>query len=281
MNFLFILIAIFIIGLVLFGAFRRVVISSQHEPIKAGDFEVLEIKILKNTENDTEVQASALGAENLFAALHGLLQDSKSMQEHFSFEIVSSKTEGLRFYAVVPISMVKYVEGQIYAQYPEAQINVVQDYAQNLDLESSSFEVATLNFEKEDFFPIKTYKDLEVDPLTSITSVLAQVEPGQKMMLQYLIRPIADTWQEAGHTYVNNVREGIDNKGPSMFGNAMRTVAQEAAGIAGGVATGMFKYQEYEEPRGGGGSDRVRLTAVQELQVESIENKLTKMGFEG
>jgi len=282
MNTFLIIASVLAVIVVLFIIFKRVATTTHDGAVLEGNLEVLEVKILKSTEESDDQQISALGAENLFASLHGLLRDEAHLQEHFSFEVISDKAGGLRFYVVVPNSIVKFVEGQIYAQYPEAQIKVVDDYAQNLNLEESSYEVATLSLKEEDYFPIKSYKDLEIDPLTSITSVLSGIENDETVMLQYLVRPIADVWQEEGYVYTNAVREGTDvSKGPSFFGAALKSAGKELVGIAGGVATGWLKYQEgSEEGKFGGKEDRVRLTSTQELQVQAIENKLGRMGYE-
>ena len=62
-----------------------------------------------------------LAAEQMFASLHGILRDaaelknSGGVQEHLSFEIVSTKGQ-IRFYVWVPQVLQSFVEGQIYAQ---------------------------------------------------------------------------------------------------------------------------------------------------------------------
>ena len=283
MNIFLIIASIFVVIVVLFVIFKRVASTTHSAVTLEGGLEVLEVKILKSSEESDDQQISALGAENLFASLHGLLRDEANLQEHFSFEIISNKAGGLRFYVVVPRSIAKFVEGQIYAQYPSSQIKVVEDYAKHINLEDTSYQIATLGLKEENYFPIKSYKDLEIDPLTSITSVLSEIENDETVMLQYLVRPIADVWQEDGYKYTNAVRDGVDvSGGPSLLGTALKSVGKEFAGIAAGVATGWIKYQEgvEEGKSGGGGADRVRLTATQELQIQSIETKLGRMGYE-
>ena len=73
-----------------------------------------------------------LAAEQLFASLHGILRDkaelknSNGVQEHLSFEIVSTGGQ-IRFYVWVPKILQNFVEGQIYAQYPTVQIYKMPD----------------------------------------------------------------------------------------------------------------------------------------------------------
>ena len=69
-----------------------------------------------------------LAAEQLFASLHGILRDkaelknSGGIQEHLSFEIVSTGGQ-IRFYVWVPKILQNFVEGQIYAHLQNLQIN--------------------------------------------------------------------------------------------------------------------------------------------------------------
>ncbi len=283
MNIIFITVGI-LLSLFIFYALSKKILSSSPEDLAlTGNLVLLEIKILKQAQDDEDFKIPALAAENLFAALHGLLREEENLQEHFSFEIVSDKVGGVRFYVAVPSSIVKYVEGQVYAQYPDAQIKPVPDYAQDIHLEESTFEIATLKLEREDYFPIKSFRDLEGDPFTSITSVLSEVDARETMMIQYLVRPIPDVWQDSGYKYTNALREGKDvsSRGPSLLGTAVRTFAKEATAIAAGVATGWLKYSEGTAEAGNNyGNDKVILTTTDELQITSIENKLAKMGFE-
>ena len=79
-----------------------------------------------------------LAAEQLFASLHGILRDktelknSGGVQEHLSFEIVSTGGQ-IRFFVWVPKILQSFVEGQIYAQYPTVQSHTVkEDYVNGL-----------------------------------------------------------------------------------------------------------------------------------------------------
>ena len=283
MNTIFVVIGVVVALLIFYALSRKIISSDAGDYSQPGSFEVLEIKLLKQAQEEIEIQTPSLSAENLFASLHGLLREESHLQEHFSFEIVSNKEGGLRFYVAVPTTILKYVEGQIYAQYPTAQIKVVSDYAQNINFENSSFEIATLSLERENYFPIKSFRDLEGDPLTSITSALSQIEKDETMMLQYLVRPVADVWQDEGHMYADALREGkdISDRGPSLLGTVARAAVKELTGIAAGIATGWMSYSEGSEEAGGWSREEpVRLTTVEELQVESVEGKLARMGFE-
>src|SRR6266542_3528338 len=68
-----------------------------------------------------------LAAEQMLAALHGILRSKKeirfsgTLQEHISLEIAAIN-QRIRFYIWTPKHLQAFVEGQIYAQYPTVQI---------------------------------------------------------------------------------------------------------------------------------------------------------------
>ena len=74
-----------------------------------------------------------LSAEQMFAALHGILKAKtrgfKSVeQEHIGFEIVAIGNN-IYFYIWMPKHLQNFVEGQVYAQYSSAQISTqAEDY---------------------------------------------------------------------------------------------------------------------------------------------------------
>ncbi len=251
------------------------------------DYEVLEIKISKTDKSLTgSSQLVSLAAENMFAAIHGLLKEDPSQQEHFSFEIVSSVKEGIRFYAVVPTNIVKFVESQIYAQYPSCQIKVVEDYLGELDVESKLYDLYQCNFTKPHFFPLKSFRDFEIDPLSSITSALANVKASEKVAFQIVLKPIPDIWQAEGHKYTNALRDGKEIKKVSVtssIGGIFANFFREFINIAAKVAVGLFMVAAPAPPTGGSTTIKTEpkpaLTPVQQTEIQSIENKLSKMGY--
>jgi len=248
----------------------------------SGDHEILEVLISRHDEDQTDVTMASLAAENMFSALHGLLHEAPKHQESISFEIVSSGTFGIKFYVVVPRNILKFVEGQIYAQFPTATIRVAEDYVDRSTTADSNYELANLKFTRPNFFALKAFRDFETDPLSSFTSAISNLGPSDEVWYQVVIRPIADIWQEDGLEYVNAVREGLDPEGtPGVLSSGLGTLKEEIITILGRIVTGAFSYYESEE---GGFKQKsgslVRLTPTQELEIRSIENKLARVGFE-
>lgn len=173
---------------------------------------VLEIKIPKtNDKNPT-------AAEMMFATLHGILKPKKdiffegSLQEHVGFEIVADLSS-IRFFVWTPKHLRDFVEGQIYAQYPLAEITETEDYSRKLSKDGDQKERyvsgARLVLEKEDFLPIKTFNNFQVDPLAGITGALAKLEEqNEEIWIQILARPVADEWKRRGLNWVQQKKGG-------------------------------------------------------------------------
>ena len=214
-----------------------------------------------------------LAAEQLFASLHGILRDNKELrlsgghQEHISFEIASVNGQ-IRFYVWVPKTLQSFVEGQIYSQYPTVQIHQAdEDYTEH----ERDHEVAystELTLTTDEFLPIRTFQNFEVDPLAGITGTLAKLETtGEELWIQVLVRPIPDDWQNAADRYINNIKNGRMFSLPG-FGGSM----QWLIGVLGAL------WQPPEQ--GVGQSAKIELSDRDKTRISEAEKKATKLGYE-
>ncbi len=216
-----------------------------------------------------------LAAEQLFASLHGILRDkaelknSNGVQEHLSFEIVSTGGQ-IRFYVWVPKILQSFVEGQIYAQYPTVQIyKMKDDYVDDRSEYPISYS-AELTLTENEALPIKTFENFEVDPLAGITGTLAKLNPdnSEELWIQILTRPIPDDWhKQTTDKWVKKVKSG--RKG--LFGNSS---GPDWAWII--QALGAL----FRPPEGGEGSKAPELSERDKTRIAKAEEKATKLGYE-
>lgn len=238
---------------------------------------LLEIRVPKGNEKDP------LAAEQMFASLHGLLRIDPHEQEHISFEIAADSS-GIRFYVWCPEHVREFVEGQIYAQYPSAELKLVENDYMQADLSGLSICGETLVLAKDSFFPTKTFRDFElVDPLAAITGSMSEVGEGERIWLQILVRPVPDTWQGVGHDYVKEVKTGVV-KAKIALKDLMGDVVGEVGGLIPDAIRQFTNPAGFESTRFKAGAppprvDFPRLSAGQELELKMIEDKLTRMGF--
>ena len=213
-----------------------------------------------------------LAAEQLFASLHGILRDKQELrnsggvQEHLSFEIVSTAGQ-IRFYVWVPKVLQSFVEGQIYAQYPTVQIyKIDNDYADDRDRYPVSY-TTELALTDNDALPIKTFDSFEVDPLAGITGTLAKLDPDrtEEMWIQILARPIPDDWHKTTtDKWVTAVKSGKK----VLTSGIDWTWAIEAIGAL------------FRPPAGGTNSETtVELSERAKSQIAKAEEKATKLGY--
>ena len=199
-------------------------------------------------------------AELFFAALHGVYTASSKIQPIMSFEIVSIN-KYIQFYFEVPKYLKEFVEGQLYAQYPDVEISVAEDYIKHTP---DKFAIgAELLTTKEDVFPIKTFQSFEADPLSGITSILSQLNQNEELWVQICIAPAKDTWQRKSVSHVNAIKAGR-NPGESI----LRSLIRGAWGVAPSVAGEKSS------------STSVDISGPMAAALKGIEEKCTKLGFE-
>ncbi len=225
----------------------------------------LVMQILVPRENDK----SALAAEQMFASIHGILGDSKKSLDLISFEIISSCEDGIRFFVVTPGHLAKFIEGQIYAQYPNADISYEKDYSlNNSEIGEEVFVTSgEVEMEKDSIFPIKTFRNFEVDPLAAITGAMSELEKGEKAWLQIIVRPISNYWQKKSKEYISAIREGKDMGGFNIIAKLTSLIAT------------IGKNLSYSESQGAK-KEVVKLEPGQEEELSEIETKMLKLGFE-
>jgi len=104
-------------------------------------------------------------------------------------EIASKVGEAdIAFYVAVPDYLENAVEKGIQGVFPQAMVEKIpQDYTV---FEPQAKVAGRKVFLKENlFFPVKTYKNLERDPLSSITNSLSKIKPEEGAAIQIILKP--------------------------------------------------------------------------------------------
>ncbi len=180
-------------------------------------------------------EQSPKAMENFFSNLYGT-KSSLTWKEiwimgklHpvFSFEIVS--TEGyIQFVIRTQTRFRDVIEAGIYAQYPDAQIREVEDYAKSfpVDYPNEEYEMwgGEMTFERDSMYPIRTYVGFEdrltqeiKDPLGYTLEQLGTMRPGEHFWIQILAQPSSNDWMKNGIKYVNTMYGVEEKKKKSLF----------------------------------------------------------------
>jgi hypothetical protein len=253
---------------------------------------LLSIKwVLLEIKPPPDVEKSPKIVENIFAGLHGAYIRpipwrnkffKGEVQNWFSFEIVGNGGE-INFYVRTPEKLRDLVEAQFFAQYPDAEISIVDDYIDLLPpyLPNNDYDLfgAELIFAKEDAYPIKTYPFFEeesgrgefkrTDPLAPLAETLSTLEPGEHIWLQLLVRGTGKEWVDEAQTVVAK----LTGKEPKAERNILDKLVDFLGGFLLGEATTEGKKEEKQE------FSTMKLTPGQRFVLEQVENKIAKLGF--
>ena len=193
-----------------------------------------------------------------------------SVMEHFYSSLTAIKKKGLfeedpwicfellkvqgsiNFYVAAPESYSAFIEKQIYSIIPEAEVLKVPDF--NIFAEDEFVYSGFLRQKKPVYLPIKTYMQMESDPLSNLTHILTQIKEDEEGGIQVILRNSSDSWKGRGRQILNEVSKG------KSFYKALSDTNLFA----------LFKFKKEEET----------LEKVNEVVLKGMESKLSKNNFE-
>jgi hypothetical protein len=192
---------ILVVGLMVGGLYLLLTfIRHRRREKSALDFILLQVAVPR--ENEIKIDA----AEQMFASLAGLRGGGRfrlSPGEHVAFEIVA-RYEDIRFYVSCPRHLRDFFERQIHGAYPGAVIEEVDEY--EIFTPEGKVAFASFKLKSADYYSIKTYKDLPVDPLAMITSAMAKMGEQEAAVLQVVVGQARGGWRKAGKKYVKDAK---------------------------------------------------------------------------
>lgn len=128
--------------------------------------------------------------EQLLSSMHSIhrrgLKGLFQGQPTFSLEYVAMKNR-IHFYVVVPRQSYVLFEKQINAFYPDANIERVPDY--NIFEPDSEVVQSNLVLDESFEFPIRTYTNLESDPINTLCNTLSKLQDHEAAVIQLLMKP--------------------------------------------------------------------------------------------
>lgn len=218
-------------------------------------------------------------AEGLFTiigslkAQRGLKAWWLSRSDVFSFEIVSVKGS-IDFYLLVPNEYQQLVEQQLHAINTNTQIEAVDDY--NIFAPQSTIVGRHLVFGNNYIFPLKTYKNLEGDPLNSILNSMNKIDEQSTAAIQFVFRSAHKKWRYPGASFVREIQKGkkiteaLVNSG---LGGGLDKVFKMITELIGLFASA--KEKKPEELQQG-----KALSGLEEEVMKTVEEKMSKAGLD-
>lgn len=239
---------------------------------RAKEMVYLQVAVPKKAKKDEQVENFrdiVARAEQMFSSLHGILQSGLKPflegQEYLGLEIAAfnsseeNKGEEISFYLIVPRHLLNFASKQVTAVYPAASLDEVE----GSDIIGKDTAQAGMNIglKKPYYLPVKTYKELDADPLNEIVNAFSGLGKEEGSAIQILIRPNGNSWMSKSHDRSKALRAG---KGLNT--NPVGHVVNEALTLAKSDSN-----QQMMAPK--------PVSQIDEERARAIDDKTRKLGF--
>jgi hypothetical protein len=148
--------------------------------------------------------------EQFYAGMQSISSDkTNSKENYYSLEIaLDNQHDSVVVYVAVPNKHVSLFEKQVLSSYFDAKIlEVTDDY--NVFNEKGSSMASCATFVNRAVLPIKTYEELDHDPMNNILNVFSKLKTmGEGAAIQILVSPAGEKFTKEFHMILDDVRSG-------------------------------------------------------------------------
>lgn len=208
-------------------------------------------------------------------------------QPYFTFELVSNGGE-IKFYIRAQDKYKDLVEASFYAQYPEAQMLIVEDYVDQVpsDYPNEEYDLfgSEMVLSKPSYLPIKTWDLFEhqgekdqrfKDPILPFIENLGTMKPGEHFWIQILCMPPDEQdWIKAGNEYINKIYGKEEpKKSKGFLSEAIGWIPQELASQALGMGSAGAEEKSQENWA------MFKITPREKEQIDAVNRKIASLGW--
>ncbi len=198
---------------------------------------------------------SAFSTKELFSILHSLdhnvsfLDRKIGVRKPLSYEIASSKEEGIRYLVHLPEEDVLFVTKTLRSYIPSIVINKVSDYIPDTYEDfNNQYSITEFKFKKSFVLPLEEQDVLNKhDPIAYITGQMTKLEADELVALQVIETPVTDKSHGYISSYIYDLSQRI-YKGKEIVsklrGNGASTVlvlAREVSFLTLDLTVGILK----------------------------------------
>ncbi len=255
------------------------------------EFVVLRVTVPRTSEQTPKA------AENIFSALAaagaGASWTGKWLRGEFqsplSVEIISIEGD-VQYCLRLEKRLRDLAEAAIFAQYPDADIDLVEDYAKQVPTHypDANYDLwgTEMTFVKSDAFPLKTYSDFTdqvsgemKDPIAVMLENLSRVGPGEQFWYQIVLMPTDQKEARArAEAEIAKLKGEVKAKPPSFVDTVLRFPAEVIEGIFS-IFLPFGGGEKKDEKKKDGPPKITTLSPGERLVLEYIERKMSKIGF--
>lgn len=152
--------------------------------------------------------------EQFYAGMQSIGEGKYNEKEnYFTLEVaLGNKSDEVIVYAAIPNKHLLLFEKQILAFYHNAKISEVSD-DYNIFNENGGSVGAYASFTQRAVMPIKTYDNIEHDPMNMILNVFSKLQTtGEGAAIQLIIAPAGDKFINEFHKILDDVKDGTSVK---------------------------------------------------------------------
>lgn len=170
--------------------------------------------------------------EQLYAAMQMVASDTENKDDaYYSLEIsIANGSNEVVFYIAAPVHIENILEKTLQSYFPGIQV-IPHDQDYNIFHDSGYQIGATVVDTENNILPIKTYKEIEGDPITVIMSAFTKLKKhGEGAAFQILVKPAGEKFKREYGDILNNIRRGDSFKDAikreSLFGGFLLDVKE-------------------------------------------------------
>ncbi len=163
------------------------------------------LKLPRNIEVTPEAAKTFLSALTQINSVSGFQKLFGTRPLALALEMAVTNQQ-IKFMITCDTSLVPFIQAQLQSNYPLVVMEKVTD-----PLAGISLVVKELKLSKGNYYPIGTYdKFTDVDPLSSVLSVLSKAEPTELIVIQIALESAGTGWQGKGASYADHGTKNED-----------------------------------------------------------------------
>ena len=152
--------------------------------------------------------------EQFYAGMQSISEGKNNEKEnYFTLEVALSNTsDEVIVFAAIPNKHISLFEKQVLSFYHDAKIREVSD-DYNIFNEKGGSAGAYANFSERPVLPIKTYDQIEHDPMNTILNVFSKLKTeGEGAAIQLVVAPAGEKFINEFHLILDDVKSGTSVK---------------------------------------------------------------------
>jgi len=282
---------IFIIGLYVFWRVLKVLVHYYAAKVASKNLVYLTIKLPRgDSSKDRQEQTAKDFKEKIgvMAQLFRSIHEIRELDLANRFKVWLFKLDIVSFEIVSQDSMIEFnvttyknyqplIEKQVTSYYNDAQIDVHDP----IKIIKKGYKTrAYYSYtQKNNWYPIKFYQNIESDPLNSLTNVFSKMAKDELAVIQVMVRPKSPKWQKQATEFGSDFFKG-KNKDKGFWSSI------PGLGFLNSIVVGIFfGYDEIKDsgsgaPGASDGDHYVRMLQTEEELAKSIGTKAGQPGFD-